>query len=79
MDFAKPFDKVPHRRLLYALEYNGITGQSLTWISAFQSNRTQTVVIGGKTSNTVHATSDTVLFLVYINDLPDHLDLYTVS
>lgn len=73
MYFAKAFDKVPHRRLLYELEYNGITWQSLTWISAFLSNRTQTVVIGGTTSNTVHVTSGTVLFLVYNNDLPDYL------
>ena len=57
MVFAKTFDKVPHRRLLYKLEYYDITAQSLNWISAFLSNRTQTVVIDGKTSNTVPVTS----------------------
>ena len=51
-DFAKAFDKVPHRRLLYKLSYCGITGPTLHWISAFLINRTQTVVIGGKSLST---------------------------
>ena len=34
MDFAKAFDKVPHRRLLYKLEYNGIRGSTYKWITA---------------------------------------------
>ena len=29
MDFAKSFDKVPHRRLLHKLEYYGIRGSTL--------------------------------------------------
>jgi hypothetical protein len=45
MDFAKAFDKVPHRRLLYKLNYYGISGPILHWISVFLTNRTQTVVI----------------------------------
>ena len=32
MDFAKAFDKVPHRRLLYKLEYYGIRGSTHKWI-----------------------------------------------
>ena len=47
MDFAKAFDKVPHQRLLYKLKFYGIKNQTLTWISAFLSNRTQTVVLDG--------------------------------
>jgi hypothetical protein len=45
MDFAKAFDKVSHRRLLYKLEYYGIQTHTLNWIQAFLSDRTQTVVI----------------------------------
>jgi hypothetical protein len=58
MDFAKAFDKVSHRRLLYKLEYYGIQTHTLNWIQAFLTDRTQTVVIDGVTSNTVPVTSD---------------------
>ena len=57
MDFAKAFDEVPHRRLLYKLNYYGISGPTLHWISAFLTNRTQTLVIDGMSSSTVPVTS----------------------
>ena len=57
MDFAKAFDKVPHRHLLYKLKYYGIQENTLLWIQAFLSDRTQTVVVNGISSNTVPATS----------------------
>ena len=57
MDFVKAFDKVPHRRLLYKLKYYGIPENTLLWIQAFLSDRTQTVVVNGISSNTVPVTS----------------------
>jgi hypothetical protein len=57
MDFAKAFDKVSHRRLLYKLEYYGIQTHTLNWIQAFLSDITQTVVIDGVTSSTMPVTS----------------------
>ena len=35
LDFAKAFDKVPHSRLLYKLEYYGVTGNLLKWLTSF--------------------------------------------
>ena len=45
MDFAKAFDKVPHRRLLHKLEYYGIRGSIHKWINSWLSGRTQQVVL----------------------------------
>ena len=33
MNFAKAFDKVPHRKLLYKLDYYGIRGFNHKWIT----------------------------------------------
>ena len=33
LDFAKAFDKVPHRRLILKLESHGITGFVSKWIA----------------------------------------------
>ena len=57
MDFAKAFDKVSHRRLLYKLKYYGIQTHTLNWIQAFLTDRTRTIVIDRVTSNTVPVTS----------------------
>ena len=53
MDFAKAFDKVPHRRLLYKLGYYGIRGSTHKWISLWLSERSQKVVLDGQASDPV--------------------------
>ena len=35
MDFARAFDKVPHRRPLHKLEYYGIRGSIHKWINSW--------------------------------------------
>ena len=38
MDFAKAFDKVPHKRLLYKLDFHVIRGSTHKWIDSFSKS-----------------------------------------
>ena len=53
VDFARAFDKVPHRRLLHKLEYYGIRGSTHKWTNSWLSGRTQQVVLNGQPSDPV--------------------------
>ena len=51
MDFSKAFDKVPHRRLQYKLDWYGIRGTTHNWIQHFLQGRSQRVVSEGSQSS----------------------------
>ena len=79
LDFAKAFDTVPHKRLLLKLKNVGIRGRALKWLESFLTNRRQRVILrnGSSTWNWVKSgvpqgsILGPLLFLVYVNDMPD--------
>ena len=81
LDISKAFDKVWHDGLIYKLKSYGVENKLLNLIQNYLTNRQQRLLLNGKTSKCTNILAGIplgsvlghLLFLIYINDLPDGL------
>ena len=82
LDLSKTFDKVEHDGIIFKIKAYGVESELLSLLKNYLESREQKVVLNGQTSEWRKIMSGIpqgsvlgrLLFLVYINDLPDGIN-----